>query len=349
MAIKKLYSTDPVEFQRERDVLIALGSQEYQGSHIIDLLATYPQKGKYHLIFHYADASLPKCWEDRPIPNFDRETVLWSVAQMAGISCALSQIHELARSDQLLVDGNAQIQAQNGGVKYGRHGDIRPHNVLWFQEKPGVDCGKNGVLMVADFGLARLHGQNSRSNAHADTVIAAPTYKAPECKVGKYISRAYDIWCLGCLYLQFITWLLMGWEAIDLFSESRSILSGGIEEDNFFTVTEVLGEPQAEVRHSVVSWVDNLHQHEKCSELIHELLDLIMKQLLIVDPKARVSASRLYQETNTLLKKSERSAHYLLEPSPLAPEFNKRTSRLASTTSHQNIGDAGFCCFTSRN
>lgn len=347
IAVKKLYSPEPVDFEKERLILGSLGVKEHKSPHLVELLATYRQKGKFHFLFHYADANLKKYWQDQPLPNFDK-TILWAMKQMIGIAGALSQIHNFSPSDSLLDVGTAESQKQNGQHRvprgegrYGRHGDIKPENILWFQSLPGADYGENGILRVADFGLGRLHGRNSRSNVNPETIFASPTYKSPEYKLGKFVSRAYDIWSLGALYLEFITWVLMGWEAVGCFADFRGGITDlpetdcpdtprppgtpefiELNDDHFFTVTESSTAPRAEVRHGVLVWVNKLHQHEKCSALIHELLDLIMKQLLVIDPKARIPANKLCLELDTLLKKSEQDPLYLLQPSPWPPGSN---------------------------
>lgn len=339
VAIKKLISTDSDDFQKEQDILVALGAREHTNTHLIKLLATYRHKKKYHLIFHYADADLKQYWENRLLPSFDKETVIWTLKQMTGIAGALHRLHNFAPSDtpSLPSNGNPKSHAINeepqlphGKGKYGRHGDVKPENILWFKNIPGSNYGENGILLVADFGLCRLHGRKSRSNQPAHSVVASPTYKPPESKLGKDISRAYDIWSLGGLYVEFITWILMGWEAIGSFADARGLLSEHpeIEDDYFFTVIKSSDSYPAKVRDSVVTWINELHQHERCSELIHDLLDLITKQLLVADPNARIKASTLCQELNKLVEKSERDTDYLLHPIPRSTDTNNNNEIL---------------------
>jgi serine/threonine protein kinase len=173
-----------------------------------------------------------------------------------------------------------------------------------------------GVLQIADFGLGTFHGRDSRSRVNPDTIFSSPTYEPPECKLRKPVSRAYDIWSLGCLYLEFITWLLKGSAEIEGFSEFRGRLaSTDINDDNFFTITRDSNSgPEAVVREQVIDWVNKLHEHEKCSALIHDLLDMIMGQLLVVDSKKRTEARWLYHQLKTYLDKAKENKQYLLEP-----------------------------------
>lgn len=332
MAIKKLFSSDETEFKKEVTILKALGSKHKKHPHLIKLLATYRQKQKYHLMFPYADANLRTYWEDRPSPSFDEATVLWSLNQMIGIASALSQIHNFHVTYPLSVSGKVRVQkdakliVQEKEELFGRHGDIKPENILWFQQTPDTE-DERGILQIADFGLGRFHGRESRSNVPPDTVMGSPTYEPPECKLHRPVSRAYDIWSLGCLYLEFITWLLRGSADIEAFADFRGRLaSTGINDDNFFTIIkDDFGGSDATVREEVADWVHKLHEHEKCSALIHDLLNLIMKDVLVTDSTKRIHATWLFQQLNSCMIKAKKDKKYLLEPAPL-PQRQKLSS-----------------------
>jgi serine/threonine protein kinase len=327
VAIKQLYSSEEKEFLKEVTILQALGSKKTKNPHLIKLLATYRQKEKYHLMFPYADANLRKYWADRPSPNFDQATVLWSLKQMAGIANALSQIHNFSVTYPLSVDGpgnfrvqeDAKLSVKKSEELYGRHGDIKPENILWFQQTSDTN-DENGILQIADFGLGRFHGRDSRSNVKPESVLGSPTYEPPECKLHRPVSRAYDIWSLGCLYLEFITWLLKGSAEIEGFSEFRGrsgSRSKDFNDDYFFTIIKVSNiETDATVREEVVTWVNQLHEHEKCSALIHDLLDMIMKEVLLTDAAKRNDARELSGQLNKYLATAGKDQRYLLDPTP---------------------------------
>lgn len=325
IAIKKLFSPDLKEFQKEQSILIALGAKNHP--HLIKLLATYQHKQKYHLMFPCANANLRQYWDDRPHPNFDEATVLWSLKQMTGIAKALRLIHNfrvthrLSPSGEVRMPDDVNLSVKKGEEMFGRHGDIKPENILWFKQASKVE-DENGVLQIADFGLGRFHGRDSRSKINPATVWSSPTYEPPECKLHRPVSRSYDIWSLGCLYLEFITWLLMGPAEIDRFSRHRGRDAGtGINDDNFYTVFTKPGHgPEAEVRDKVTEWVNELHKHGKCSAVIHGLLDLIMERLLIVDSKNRIEAASLSDELDRTLNRAKIDKTYLLKPVPRAQE-----------------------------
>jgi serine/threonine protein kinase len=345
VAVKRLHSPDETEFKKEETILKALSSQNHP--HLINLLATFEHKKKYHLLFPYADSNLRKYWEDRPHPSFDEPTVMWSLEQMVGIASALLLIHNFRVTYPLLPSDPGKVQLPKdtklsvgppGEELYGRHGDIKPENILWFKRVQGPDG--QGVLQIADFGLGRFHGRDSRSGISPSKVVSSPTYEPPECKLHKPVSRSYDIWSLGCLFLEFVTWLLKGSAEINGFADFRGRLSSiGINEDNFFTVTN--NGSEAVVREKVTEWVNQLHEHKKCSELIHDLLELTMSKLLVVDSKDRASAKEIFQQLEKYLQKAKSDKQYLLAPvpppeqAPLAPDPPESHSRKSVTFSNQ--------------
>jgi serine/threonine protein kinase len=211
--------------------------------HIIKLLATYRMGGHYHLMFPWADKNLRAYWHDDPKPKWSQEALLWDIKQMLGIASGLETIHnfknKLHRRDQpsgLLVPGTDTITGEEE-YRYGRHGDIKPENILWSNELDGIDGA--GILQIADFGLGRFHGRASRSQVDPRTIASTPTYEPPEIALNLKVSRAYDIWSLGCLYLEYITWRLGGYKLLEAFGNSRLTTSkDGAIYDKFYTLKD---------------------------------------------------------------------------------------------------------------
>jgi serine/threonine protein kinase len=248
---------------------------------------------------------------------------------MCGIADGLRLIHIFAVTYPLSVNGlghirvqgDAKLSVEEGEEWYGRHGDIKPENILWFKDDPDV-LDDNGILKIADFGLGRFHGRDSRSKVNPRSVLSSPTYEPPELKLGTPVSRAYDIWSLACLYLEFITWLLKGSAAIATFSERRAReVTAGFSDDNFFTIT---GSEEAEIRDGVIVWVNELHQHERCSALMHDLLDLIMGEMLVIDSKKRIDATALHLKLKDFVDTAEQDKKYLCEPKPRPKDSDSR-------------------------
>lgn len=266
---------------------------------------------------------------------------------MTGIAYGLLYIHNFSVTYPLSVGtgnvrmpkGNVKLSVKGGEEWYGRHGDIKPENILWFDQHKGNE-NLMGVLQIADFGLGRFHGRDSRSNRNPDTINGSPTYEPPECTLRLPVSRKYDIWSLGCLYLEFITWLLEGFDEIDTFADARGQvnLETKINDDNFFTIINDAEGSRGIVRPAVNQWVSKLHAHKNCSPLIHDLLDLTMKEMVVVESKNRATAGQLYQQLNLYLKKAEFDHDYLLKPEHR--EHKPVTERSNSTPTNLDIPKA---------
>ncbi|TVY93333.1 Cyclin-dependent kinase [Lachnellula willkommii] len=327
LAIKRLFSRDKLDFDRETEFSEKLS--QCDDPHLIKLLATYKFKNQYHLVFPYAKENLRDYWESVGIPFWNRETVFWFLRELCGLVAALNTIHNFDLVDSAAaVDDtgyptlerfsrpqNVKLSVEEREKKYGRHGDLKPENIL---RSEGPQGSKNaGVLQITDFGLGRFHRFGSRSMEDPRTINGSPTYAPPELALVKPVSRAYDIWSLGCIFLEFITWLLEGSQGLDEFSAARMLLGeDGITDDVYFTLvmpTDLPNtRPEAVVREGVVKWIDRLRQNPRRSEMSLEFLDLIEQSMLKVDSSGRISAELLVVNMRRMLDKSENQAGYLL-------------------------------------
>ncbi|KAK0637969.1 Serine/threonine-protein kinase H1-like protein [Lasiodiplodia hormozganensis] len=254
--------------------------------------------------------------------------VLWSLRQMIGITHGLRIIHNFKVSIPLSVAememetprGKAKMSVSSGEERYGRHGDLKPENILWFEDAAGAIC------QITDFGLGRFHGRDTRTKAAPYTIWSSPTYEPPECHIYLPVSRAYDLWSLGCLFLEWVSWMLNGWQAIDDFSRSRVEQSfimnkdGMISDDYFWTLVVDKNNRNARVRNGVEQWVLMLRAHPKCSQLIHEILNLIMQDLLCIVPSRRCNAATLHNNLVSLISRAESDYEYVLKPCPWVPK-----------------------------
>lgn len=225
--------------------------------HLVSLLVTYEQFSRFYLIFHWAEADLENYWKEvNPSPNLDYKTVTWIAQQCEGIADGLTKIHRYRShywktqkrppleacddkfSREASPDPPADMQDHAMEELYGRHGDIKPPNVLWYQD---TDPEKMGTLKLADFGLAEFNANYSKSFKRKSKVITTPSYRPPECDLKDgFIGPSYDIWTLGCLYLEFITWLLGGWDLVKDFALQRVSFDTvfNMDTDTFFVILD---------------------------------------------------------------------------------------------------------------
>jgi serine/threonine protein kinase len=296
----------------------------HQNPHMIKLLATYRYRGRYHLVFPYAKLNLRKYWKETPLPEFSLTTVHWMLCQCKGIATGLNAIHVYRNSSiRLQAKINAtSLQPGPGPTEhwFGRHGDIKPENFLWSDENiVGAQDHHNelGSLLIADFGLMEFHGEQTRSRVKPESVVGSPTYAPPELALRIHISRAYDIWSLGCVFLEFITWLVLGWQELEAFPEARvCVFADGTSDDTFYTIKNEGSKPYGIVRPSVSNWIKKIHSAPRCSLFVHDFLELISKNMLVVNVDERMKCGLLITELATMLEKSKKDPEYLTHPVP---------------------------------
>ena len=240
--------------------------------HLVSLLSTYEQFKKFYLVFQWAEADLLDYWKVlNPTPSVNLKTILWMAQQCKGIANGLSKIHHYESSSskahpnlERIFNGsprqNLVIPTSHAPVNameqlYGRHGDIKPVNVLLFRNSEEHD--NIGTLKLTDFGLAEFSALHSKSYKPKSKVATSPSYRPPECDLQDgTIGRSYDIWTLGCLYLEFITWLLGGWDLVQEFTQKRMSFDPMWHEmltDTFFEIVKcsVTGTPGAMIKPAV--------------------------------------------------------------------------------------------------
>ena len=127
---------------------------------------------------------------------------------------------------------------------WGRHGDIKPQNILWYRESR--DSSSLGTLKLADFGQAELNSQWSRSK-HRGNIAYSLTYRAPEFDIPPNITHAsYDIWSLGCVYLECVAWMIGGYNTVFEFAESRRSYDVVALEDSDVFFNTIMSENEKE-------------------------------------------------------------------------------------------------------
>lgn len=329
IALKRLHSRKEDDFKHEAYMLTALAQNQHH--HLIKLLATYKFRGQYHFMFPYANSNLRQYWEQKE-PHWSHETLNWMLKQMHGIASALHAIHNFhsATPNNRSAHNNSQPDhfidlrhAVNfGEERFGRHGDLKPENILWVESVPG----SLGILQIADLGLGTFHTLDSRSNVEAKSVGGSPTYVPPECALDLPISRAYDIWSLGCVFLEFIIWLLEGSEGLEKFANDRlSKAHDGVYDNSFFIVAlrSDTGKYAANVRPAVREWIRDLRTHQRGSAFVHDLLDLIEQEMLVVRPQNRITSGRLSQKLKGFATMAATNESYVFQEFAVAKDENE--------------------------
>lgn len=206
-------------FRKELQALKAISSPGHP--HLIELFGTYHWRGFDHLLFPWADGNLQDFWKSHPSPlssekqlQLDYSPTRRMLDQCLGLAEALDQIH-------LSLNPGRDATAEEAGtlVNNGRHGDIKPQNILWFRE--GLE--ERHVFKIADFGLAEVHTPMI-DRIGPDIRGYTPTYGAPEFEhrsKGQRIDSSCDVWSFGCVLSEVATWMALGQEGLAAYRRSR--------------------------------------------------------------------------------------------------------------------------------
>ncbi|KAI1477292.1 kinase-like protein [Daldinia eschscholtzii] len=339
-ALKKLTSHNRDNFNMELSSLLFCMDKSFikkVDKHVIQPLATFEvddpviDGSTYYILFDWAEGNLNDFWKTNDKQRRSRDHCKWMSHQFHSLCLALECVHNerdeaLKAVDKDKLEKNVLGRPQDADDLYGRHGDIKPDNLLWFRPSQPSPPSENGLsskdigqLALSDFGLGRLHTKVSRSYQDPKNIARTETYRAPEFDLpnGK-ISRASDIFGLGCVFLEYVTWFLLGSESVtETFPNVR--LEQDIyafESDTFFNIrTDGEGSnPRPFIKESVKKWILRLQNHDDCTWYLHQLLEVIRDKMLAPERKERIQILPLIKEMDVLRQTCERDGSFYLEP-----------------------------------
>ncbi|KUI57333.1 Mitogen-activated protein kinase kinase 2 [Cytospora mali] len=325
-ALKSLKSEDIVGFRLEAKALIKIRRKP----HLVSVLAAFKYQNKYHLLFRWADGgNLAEFWsQTKPVAN-NYKSVCWLAEQCHGLVDGLDGIHNARLSveevgqirassppSSPIEDGtseNVDLPGVNGDDQdCGRHGDIKPQNILWFKQDKN-QYGR-GVLKISDFGLTTFH--SALTTKVPNNVPVTYTYAAPERDIDSDLSRPFDIWSLGCVYLQFITWSLLGDEQLSKFKEKRMESKDSrtkFETDEFYSVYRDKNDrAYATVKGSVTEWIKYLEELPACSRFLSDFLHYIQTKMMVVDKTHRDTCGQVRKSLKDMYDMCEKDRNYAI-------------------------------------
>ena len=229
---------------------------------IVEMLAAYTFKGRHNLLFPKADGkTLSDLLEDSPPPHF--RSLEQMIIALSGLCSALRAVHNFHYL-------NLEVLA------IGCHHDLKPDNILVHRES----------FLLADFGLSTFKDSNKASDTSFKQVRG--DYVAPECEnfqdlsKRNVIGRSSDIWSLGCIMLEVITYVMAGPKGVTDFESERGCKVGDHRRYRFHHGSETESP-------AVTLQLDRL-QHDTNSRAGGKLLMLI-REMLNLHPKRRPSAA----------------------------------------------------------
>lgn len=183
------------------------------------------------------------------------------------------------------------------------HRDLKPANILVMGE--GEERGR---VKIADMGFARLFNSPLKPLADLDPVVVTFWYRAPELLLGaRHYTKAIDIWAIGCIFAELLTS-----EPIFHCRQEDIKTSNPYHHDQLDRIFQVMGFPagdwedirkmpehmtfQKDFRRqdysnfSLGKHMEKYKIRSECSAF------LLLKQLLIMDPKKRMTSAKAMED-----------------------------------------------------
>jgi serine/threonine protein kinase len=274
---KSLHPQDGLSFDDLEQKFSSL--QAVDDSHLIKPVAScrilrnnHPLHG-YFLLPRAEGGNLRDFWARQTTePLSDQRLMKWVLNQTRGLCNALSIIYQRGEC----------------------HGDIRPENILLFSEG-----GYKGTLRITFGGLPASDGQNR--------------YIPPELVDGDHIPlhligtatlrNLIDIWCLGCVYVELLIWILYGADGLSVFDRSGAIYFWGRRNG------EVIVHPL------IQDWLNRLSRDlTGPTTALSDLLSVVKSDMLVPNLRSRINSTRVHERLVRISEKSSAEERYLLNP-----------------------------------
>ncbi|KAI0809419.1 hypothetical protein GGR55DRAFT_679769 [Xylaria sp. FL0064] len=247
----------------------------FKHPHLIAVKAIVRKGGKCYFMFPWGDGgNLREFFKENPRPRLDTGFMREIFLQLHGLADAVNAMHYFG-------DGEGPLRHGEGSL---RHGDLKPHNIVRFLDKTKV-----GTLKIADMALAKYHEESTDlRDAGTEMRYGTRLYEPPEVMTMADAprSRRYDIWSMGCIYLDFLIWLLYGYEEFVAFHHSL-----GPGPNQFWRLSP--NSEEAELHPGVVFYLEHIAKDPECEGpgAVRDLLVLIRTRLLVIRLPARATVS----------------------------------------------------------
>jgi serine/threonine protein kinase len=293
------------DFARESRMLQMLS--QVPSPHITPHLASWAQNDKFYVLFPRAECNLRTYLRYNMPLVLDKQLVIWLLSQLRGLADAVQHIHNLG---SLSLRPATMSTEDHRGEKFDYtsfHHDIKLENILVF-----VD-GSNayGTLKIADFGSGKLgralpgnSGISQESYFTHNLGDGDEAYEAPDRTIEGRTSRPYDMWSLGCVFLEIISCLFQTEKSdLDDFASARR-KTPDITRHSSLAFWYLDSDCKVRLKPAVV---DKLaHLNSLCSgKRAFERLVRSISKMLTLSPSDRITAPELCNELHAIQIQAE--------------------------------------------
>ena len=308
-ALKKFHdqgSRTPGDFQNESRMLGLLAKMPHP--HITRHLALWSQEDKFYMLFPLAEQNLRQYIKQTNHPSLTKENVLWLLEQFKGLADGVRQIHNLTGLGPGMLDRRLNINQKR--ERTGFHHDLKPENILVFldSQRDSDDQVTGRTWKIADFGSARIglilsgsgSGGQERSYFTSNLSHGDTAYGAPDYELEKKTSRPYDMWSLGCIFLECLLWVFGKPDSspADFAAERMKIPDRLANQDSAFWY--VGSDGKVRLKPAVVERLKELKIECAGRGVFNELVSIVAK-LLTIKPAERPDAPKLYNDLDAIV------------------------------------------------
>ncbi|KAK4693582.1 hypothetical protein P7C71_g3846, partial [Lecanoromycetidae sp. Uapishka_2] len=222
-------------FEAEESILRKFVQSSKRHNNILVTKASLEYGNTYSLFFDLAKYSLWDYFND-PDVSIIPEQKGDIFGRSIGLAGALAFLH-----DELYLDST-------GEQLHCYHLDLKPQNILVFERGDDSDENNNDIWKISDFGISQMkHIKPSGGDVDSDHPVSfldrifrpqkqdtnpssginntryGGTYGAPEARLTTdKVTRKSDVWSLGCVLIDVLTFLDSGPNGIEEFENARS-------------------------------------------------------------------------------------------------------------------------------
>ena len=256
---------------------------QFQDPHIVQMIKSYRHGRTFNILFPCAKTNLGRYLRE---VEFEAErsedqielSPLWQ--QMLGVTNALKKIIE----NPIPIESPTRDKRE-----VGHHLDIKPANLL-------IDDDNN--FLISDFGQAEFRMMPGNTVTIMTDMAGTEAYAPPEMRNVKLnLSHKYDVWSLGCVFLEVTAFIYDGYRGLKDFDRARS--AGN--DDRFF---EEHSTGEFRVKSIITDWMKtfqgNFDEHTVKRDLLEAVMALI-SEMLDTSAESRISIGDVYRELDKIL------------------------------------------------